>query len=100
MGDLFAVSTQEPSMAIIPDRMLAREVRARLDAAKAHLRLLMEERGLHASDGWAIVEFARETVDGMAIVLKPLHRRLAAPDDLECVISIRTDTAAVESDCP
>jgi hypothetical protein len=85
-------------MQSVPD--LAREVRARLDAAKAHLRMLMEERGLHASDGWAVVEFARETPDGMAIVLKPLHRRLPAPDDLECVISVRTDTAAVDSDCP
>ena len=87
-------------MTSIPDRTLAREVRARLDAAKAHLRMLMEERGLHASDGWAVVEFARETADGMAIVLKPLHRKLSAPEDLECLVSIRTDTAAVESDCP
>jgi len=79
---------------------LAREVHARLQAAKAHLRMIMEERGLHASDGWTIAESARETPAGTAIVLKPLHRRLPAPDDLECVISIHPDTAAVESNCP
>jgi hypothetical protein len=87
-------------MTPVPDRMLAREVRARLEAAKAHLRTLMEERGLHESHGWSIMEFGRETADGMAIVLKPLHRSLASPDDLECVVSVHPDTASIESNCP
>ena len=87
-------------MTHIPDRTLAREVHDRLEAAKAHLRMMMEERGLYASDGWIVVELSRETSEGMAIVLKPLHRKLAAPDDLECVVSVSTSTAAVESNCP
>jgi hypothetical protein len=87
-------------MSSIPDRMLAREVHERLEAAKSHLRMMMEERGLHAEDGWTIVELGRETPEGMAIVLKPLHRKLEAPDDLECIVTVSTLTAAVESDCP
>ena len=87
-------------MSSIPDRVLAREVQERLDAAKAHLRLLMEESGLYASDGWSIMELGRETKDGMAIVLRPLHRKLVAPPHLECVVSVDTDTASVNSNCP
>ena len=87
-------------MTQIPDRILAREVQARLDAAKAHLRMMMEERGLHASDGWSILELARESAEGTLIVLRPLHRKLATPPDMECTVSISTSTASVESDCP
>ena len=87
-------------MTPVPDRMLAREVHDRLEAAKAHLRMMMEERGLHASDGWSVVELGRETAEGMAIVLKPLHRKLTAPEDLECVVSVSTRTAEVDSNCP
>ena len=87
-------------MTFIPDRLLAQEVQARLDAAKAHLRMMMEERGLYASDGWTILELAREAAEGTSIILRPLHRKLPSPEDLECTVSISTRTASVESDCP
>lgn len=67
--------------------------------ARAHLRRQMEERGLHERDGWKIVEAVRQGARGAELVMRPLHLRHTAPDDLECIIAIDEETTAVDSSC-
>jgi len=67
--------------------------------ARAYLRRHMEARGLYESDGWKIVETVRQADGGSELVMRPLHLRLNAPDDLECVVSIDEDSTAVDVDC-
>lgn len=67
--------------------------------ARAHLRREMEARGLYESDGWKIVETVRQIEGGSELVMRPLHLHKAAPDDIECVVSIDEDSSAVDMDC-
>jgi hypothetical protein len=67
--------------------------------ARVHLRRLMEERGLRERDGWTIAESIRHVGGGTQLVMRPLHLRLTAPDDLECVVTIDEDSTTVDSNC-
>ena len=72
------------------------EARAR---AEQNLWAQMERRGLRQADGWSIVELTREGRGGTQIVLRPLHLRLPAPEDLECTVDIVEDTAGIQMHC-
>lgn len=67
--------------------------------ARADLLRQMEEAGLHASEGWKIVETLRQVVGGSEIVMRPLHLHRPSPPDLECVVKIDLDTASIDSTC-
>lgn len=67
--------------------------------ARAHLWRQMEERGFYERDGWKIVETVRQIKGGSELVMRPLHLRKIAPDDLECVITIDEESTAVDSNC-
>ena len=67
--------------------------------ARAHLRRQMEARGLHESDGWKITETVRQADGGSELVMRPLHLRMTAPDDLECVVHIGEDSSEVDVNC-
>jgi hypothetical protein len=67
--------------------------------ARAHLWREMEARGLYERDGWKIVETVRPAMGGTELVMRPLHLRLTAPADLECVVTIDEDTTTVDSSC-
>src|SRR6185369_1035860 len=84
--------------AMHPSSSLAKAFSAKCAVARAHLRREMEARGLHQSDGWKIMETVRDCAGGSEIVMRPLHMRLPAPDDLECVVRIEEDTS-IESNC-
>jgi len=83
---------------MIPSSSLAQAFSNRCAAARAHLRREMEARGLHKADGWEITETTREHAGGSEIVMRPLHLRLEAPTDLECVVSIEADSS-MDSNC-
>lgn len=83
---------------MLPSASLANVFSSRCATARAHLRREMEARGLHQSDGWEITETTRDRGGGSEIVMRPLHLRLEAPDDLECVVRIETDSS-IDSNC-
>ena len=86
-------------MASTPDTHAARRFAKACAEARAYLRRHMEARGLYESDGWKIVESVRQAHGGSELVMRPLHLRLNAPDDLECVVSIDEDSSEVDVDC-
>jgi hypothetical protein len=67
--------------------------------ARADLLRQMEEAGLRASEGWKIVETLRQVAGGSELVMRPLHLHKPSPPDLECVVKIDLDTAAIDSSC-
>ena len=67
--------------------------------ARAYLLREMEQAGLHASEGWKIVETVRQVVGGSELVMRPLHLHKPSPPDLECVVKIDLDSAAIDSTC-
>ena len=67
--------------------------------ARAYLLQQMEEAGLHASDGWKIVETMRQVAGGSELVMRPLHMHEPSPPGLECVVKIDLDTASIDSTC-
>ena len=67
--------------------------------ARDHLRRQMEERGLHARDGWKIVETVRQVAGGSELVMRPLHMHLPSPGDLECVVTIDMASTSIDVDC-
>lgn len=82
------------------DRDFAVRFSARRAEAEAHLRRAMEARGLHAHDGWRIVETTRDARDGTELVIRPIHRIHTPPPDLECVIWVQTDDGTIDVRCP
>jgi hypothetical protein len=68
-------------------------------AARKHLRTTMEALGLHETQGWRISETTQEIAGGSRVVLRPIHSRLAAPPDVECVVWIDEDNGAVDAEC-
>ena len=70
----------------------------KLREAEERLWADMRRHGLVAEDGWKIMEVTRERNGGSELVLRPFHRHLTAPADLECVVLI-TETARVEVSC-
>jgi len=81
------------------ERILARTVAAKREAAEVYLWHEMNMRGLFADDGWSIVETTRETATGTELVLRPLHRFLPSPEGLECVVEIHEDTHLIDAHC-
>ena len=58
------------------------------EEARRTLLRHMEERGLLASQGWRILETTRYRDGNAELVMRPIHRVLPTPDDLECVVAI------------
>jgi hypothetical protein len=71
----------------------------RYAAAIKHLRRAMEALGLHETQGWRISESTQEAANGSRLVLRPIHSRLAAPPDVECIVWIDEDSGAVDAEC-
>lgn len=70
------------------DALLAEGFGARCKAAREHLRGMMEKLGMNERDGWRIGESVRQASGGSELVLRPLHRYLNAPPDMECIVWI------------
>lgn len=81
------------------DQNLAGKFAQQRAAALAHLRREMEARGLHERDGWRIVESTREAGGGIELILRPMHLRLPAPEDLECIVRIVPDDDRIDMQC-
>lgn len=81
------------------DALLASEFSTRRLEARATLRKHMDERGLFEKDGWNIAEVLRQREGRTELVMRPIHLRLAAPDDLECVVAIDDVGSRIDSTC-
>ena len=81
------------------DKLISRAFGERCDEARAKLRLHMSELGLHQEDGWSIHESTRQVGGRTEIVMRPLHRRLPAPTDLECLCAVDEPGKNVSSEC-
>lgn len=68
-------------------------------AARESLWRHMEEKGLREKDGWRIYEFTRQVGGHTQLVMRPVHRELNAPPDLECLCSIDEPGSNVSSEC-
>lgn len=87
-------------MAPEPDATLATAFQQRRAEARAHLAAQMKALGLDEADGWSIAESVRQRADGgCELHMRPLHLRLTAPDDLECVVKIDLTDETVDADC-
>ena len=82
-----------------PDSGISTRFREECDAARTHLWREMEARGLFRKDGWTIHESTRSAGNGTALVFRPMHLRLRAPEELECWVQIDEDSYAIASDC-
>lgn len=60
------------------------------DEARRTLLGHMEARGLRLADGWRVMETTRIRDGAAELVMRPIHRVLPTPDDLECVVTIHT----------
>ena len=81
------------------DKLLAQVFAERYAAARERLLRDMEAAGLHAADGWRISEITRHMGGGTELVLRPMHRYLTAPPEMECVVRIDDDGTKIEFDC-
>jgi hypothetical protein len=81
------------------DSALAEAFAAKRDEARRTLRGHMEARGLLEKDGWRIVETVRHRQGRTELVLKPMHLRLDAPPNLECVVAIEEPGWGITADC-
>ena len=89
-----------PDRPASPDEELSAAFSAECNAAREHLRREMASRGLHERDGWRISESTRHVSGRTELVMRPVHRTLAAPAELECVVSIDEPGSSIESNCP
>ena len=83
-----------------PDQELAAAFSAECSAAREHLRRVMASHGLHEREGWRIGESTRHVSGRTELVMRPVHRTLAAPPELECIVSIDEPGSRIESNCP
>ena len=81
------------------DKALTHAFAAKCEQARADLRRHMKERGLHAEEGWLIHEAVAHRDGGTHIVMRPIHRQLPAPADLECSCSIDEPGEKLSSQC-
>ena len=81
------------------DGDLERAFAERYAAARRHLRATMESLGMHEKDGWRISEVTQETLAGSRLVMRPIHTRLTAPPDVECVVWIEEAHGEVDAEC-
>ena len=83
----------------VTDEQFAGRFSEQRTAAEAHLWRQMEVRGMHARDGWKIMEFMRDMRGGTELVLRPVHVWHATPPDLECIVWVHSEDGAVEASC-
>lgn len=81
------------------EERLSAEFGARCEEARAALRRHMAERDLRERDGWRIHEFTRHAPGRIELVMRPVHRELTAPPDLECVCSIDEPGGNTSAEC-
>jgi len=81
------------------DGDLSREFGLRCDEARAALQKHMAEHGLRIEDGWWIHEFTRHVEGHTELVMRPMHRRLTAPPELECICTIDEHGADASFEC-
>lgn len=81
------------------DGDIQRAFAERYAAARKHLRTTMEALGLHEAEGWRISETTQETAGGSRMVLRPIHTRLSAPPDVECIVWVDEEDGSVDADC-
>ena len=81
------------------DAATAYRFAVRCEEARNALRQHMRDRGLHAEDGWRIHESVRHIRGGTEIVMRPIHMKLPAPDDLECTCSIDEPGEDISVEC-
>ena len=77
---------------------LARTFAERCTEARAYLRREMNARGLCEEDGWRIAETLRSVGTRTELVMRPIHLRLPAPENLECVVEIQ-ENEIIDSHC-
>ena len=81
------------------DEGLSEKFAARCEEARSGLRLRMAEYGLREQDGWRIHEFTRQVIGHTELVMRPIHRTLAPPPNLECMCSIDEPGSHIKSEC-
>ena len=81
------------------DGDLSREFGLRCDEARAALQKHMAEHGLRIEDGWWIHEFTRHVDGRTELVMRPAHRQLRTPTELECVCMIDEQGSNASSEC-
>ena len=81
------------------DSQLARAFAEQCADARTKLETHMNSRGLRFEDGWRIHEKTRHADGRTIIVMKPIHARLPAPEDLECECWIDEPGEDISSDC-
>jgi hypothetical protein len=67
---------------------IASRYSARVTAARERLAALMQERGLTLAAGWRPYEEIVNTPEGMAFLLRPVHRTEASPEDLRILVPL------------
>ena len=70
------------------EERLAEAFSQKCEEARRTLLEHMEARGLYLTDGWRIMETTRIRDGGAELVMRPIHRVLPTPQDLECVVAI------------
>jgi hypothetical protein len=81
------------------DQRLFSEFAGKCEEARVTLRKHMSDRGLREQDGWTIHEFTRQIEGRTEIVMRPIHRHLDPPSELECSCEIDEPGANISADC-
>jgi hypothetical protein len=81
------------------DEHLSRAFSASCEDARDALLKHMTAHGLRLEDGWTIHEFTRQVEGRTELIMRPLHRQLPAPTNLECLCMIDEPGAKVGSEC-
>jgi hypothetical protein len=59
---------------------------ARVAQARTELATRMRERGLKTENGWRLYEEVVNTPEGIAFLLRPVHRLESTPEDLRILV--------------
>jgi hypothetical protein len=81
------------------DQHVAERFAEQVKVARARLRLHMDAMGLTERLGWRISESTRHGLEGMELIMRPLHLSLPAPPEVECVVRVDGDEGAVDAEC-
>jgi hypothetical protein len=77
-------------------RQIALAFTERRDLARRLLHHEMDARGLTEKAGWKITESLRHVSGGTQLVLRPIHLREHAPEDLEFVVAVSEADGSVD----
>ena len=72
---------------------------AKCDEARKALRKRMSEHGFSETAGWRVYEFTRQVEGRTELVMRPMHRELTAPAELECACIIDEPGSRTWSEC-